>query len=87
MLEIGLDVLSESLYTLKVLCFVRERVFVGPNSFASPGKDFKMSSKSSASSSPYSSKDNSPNKLEFVVGNRIEAMDYMCNWYEMNCST
>ncbi|XP_028406009.1 PHD finger protein 20-like protein 1 isoform X2 [Dendronephthya gigantea] len=42
-----------------------------------------MSSKStnSASSSPTSSKDNSPNKLEFVVGNRIEAMDYMCNWY------
>ena len=39
-----------------------------------------MSAKSSASSSPCSSKDNSPNKLEFVVGNRLEAMDYMCNW-------
>ena len=71
---------------LKVLCFVRECVFVGRNSFISGGKDFKMSSKSSASSSPCSSKDNSPNKLEFVVGNRIEAMDYMCNWYEINCS-
>jgi hypothetical protein len=39
-----------------------------------------MSGKSSTSSSPYSSKDSSPNKLEFYVGNRLEAMDYMCNW-------
>ena len=52
------------------------------NSLVLMRKSFKMSSKSSnsASSSPTSSKDNSPSKLEFVVGNRIEAMDYMCNW-------
>ncbi|XP_046839129.1 PHD finger protein 20-like protein 1 isoform X2 [Xenia sp. Carnegie-2017] len=40
-----------------------------------------MSGKSITTTSPTSSKGNSPNKLEFVVGNRIEAMDYMSQWY------
>ena len=64
----------------KTLCAVRERGVLCINLFIFVAKDFRMSGKSSTSSSPCSSKDNSPNKLEFVVGNRLEAMDYMCNW-------